>query len=303
MFMLVVSFLAALFFGQPAQSEDLPQPAHAEIAHLPQAVQDEIVAWRERLRTAKCLKVVCETEETWRDMYRLDGTGSPIVVVRERYQIHSWMTPDLLWMVIFPYAGETADTSTPHYQLLWRKSAGTVWERVWDPNAQVYRANRYKAPGEFGAENGSLYSRGCIYATVMQSWLSGGVDLADYPPAREIALFRNPNIAVVPPDPAAPGLWLDVFQGELTRDRESDPAELYRRNDFMLLACDDKEQPELREWRTIALADRQHGGAEAQEITAKRSLSYQFFDRVPETLRLATEAFEKSVDIIIDDTP
>ena len=302
---LLIVILAILFSGHVAPPESqTPDRPPEEIAHLPQEIQNEIIGWRERLRNAKCVKVICETDETWRDMYRLDETGSPIVVLHERFQVHAWMTPDLLWMVIFPYTGETADTTNPQYQLLWTKSSGMVRERVWDPTGQNYRVSRYPAPGEFGAENGSLDSNGCIYATVMQSWLTVGDDLATHASiVRSIAFFRHPNISIVPPDPAASGVWLDVFHDELVRDSEADPEDMYRRNDFMLLARDESNQPELREWRTIVLTDRGHGGAQPQEITGIRRLSYHFSDRVPEELRLATDTFEKGVDEIVAASP
>jgi hypothetical protein len=302
---LAIALLALVLSGhEPEPTPPPPDRTHDELAHLPQAVRDGILAWRERLRNARCLKVVCETDETWRNMDRLDETGSPVAVLRERFQIHSWMTPDMLWMVVFPYSGESPDTNTPHYQLLWKQSSGTVWQRVWDADEKEYHESRYKAPGAFGAENGILDSQGCIYATVMQSWLTGGDDLADRSGiVSSVAFLRHASLSIVPPDPAAAGVWLDVFQDELVRDSRPDPDEVYRRNDFMLLARDETNQPELRAWRTIVLTDREHGGTQPQEITAMCRLSYEFFERVPEALNLATDAFRAEVETSVADSP
>src|SRR5690606_38303078 len=96
----------------------------SSLAHLPDSVRHDIEAWRRRLLQARCLKVVCETEETWANLHELEEDGSPRVVLRERFAVHAWMTPDSVWAVIFPYQGDTVDMSRPVFQQYWSAQRG-----------------------------------------------------------------------------------------------------------------------------------------------------------------------------------
>ncbi len=269
-----------------------------EIAHLPIAIQRDILAWRERLESAACIKVVCDTEQTWELMHELDADGNPVLARRERFQTHAWMTPDMLWMTVFAYEGAELDTATPYSQLLWDREAGLVRERYWIPDEHTYRVLRYEDRNRFGPANANVADcRGCVYATAMNSWVVGGPRLADRSlTVRSVALLRKPNIAVVPPDPTARGVWLDVFRDEIERDRKPGGDSLYRRNDFMLLSRASSGYPEVSEWRTIVMTDHDAGGASPTQIAAVRRLSYQLYGSIPGELLASTRAFARDID-------
>jgi len=242
--------------------------------------------------------VVCDAEETWTKLYELDAEGRPVTAHQERYQIHSWMTPDMVWMVIFQYDGDVVDATVPRFQMLWRKGDATVWERTWLANEHVYRAHKRDCSTPFGPEQGGYPSRGCIYATGMTSWLAGGRDLSQRDiTVASVGLLRSPNIAIVPPDPSRDGVWLDVFSDALVRDLLPDnDRDLYRRNDLMLLARNDAGEPEVREWRTNVLTDPAFDGKQPQQITAIRRLQYKFHRSVPTELLECTAAFIEEID-------
>lgn len=295
--LLGLMFLLSLpaVFAHARQSE--PQ-YEADLSHLPAAIARDVEAWRQRLETASCLKVVCDAEETWTKLYELDLEGRPVVAHREHYQIHSWMTPDTVWMVIFPYEGDAVDTTIPHYQMLWKKEDSTVWERTWLVDEQVYRARKRDCSTPFGPEQGGYPSRGCIYATGMTSWLAGGRDLSQRDiTVVSVGLLRSPNIAIAPPDPSAEGVWLDVFTDALVRDLFPDnDRDLYRRNDLMLLARNDAGEPEVREWRTNVLTDPEFDGKRPQQITAIRRMTYTFFQSPPTELSECTDDFIEEIE-------
>jgi|GEM_PF-2401642 len=64
----------------------------------------------------------------------------------------------------------------------------------------------------------------------------------------------------------------------------------------MLLVRNAAGEPELREWRTVALTDPSGGGRKPQQITGIRRMTYAFYDRVPDELRAVTETFVGDVD-------
>lgn len=276
-------------------------PGHADdqhtLTHLPLVVQQDIDAWRRRLSDARCLKVVCDTEESWTNLHELDAQGSPRLVQRERFQIHSWMTPDDAWVVIFPYEGDRVDTTRTLFQQYWSRQEAKVWDRTWSAEDNAYHATIFPCNEPAGPSSPSFVSNGCIYSTVTTSWLAGPVDLlARDTTVQSIALARHPNIPIVSPDPSQPGLWLDVFRETPVRDEDPDPKSLYRRSDFMLLARDAAGNPELREWRTIVTSDESQGGRTPQVITAKRTFQYAFHDAVPAELKSAIKAFVTSME-------
>ncbi len=264
----------------------------ASITHLPESLQRDIESWRGRLQNARCLKVVCDTDERWVNEYDLSPSGAPTLVAQERFCIHSWMTPSSSWVVIFPCKADGPDTSRTLFQQYWNAREGQVWVRAWDESSAGYRVLTYPCDGPAGPESPHFDARGCIYAGVTQSWLAGPADLLQRPiTVASVALCRQPNLAIVPPDPSQPGTWLDVFRDTIDRNQEKDPRQLYRRSDFMLLARNDQGLPELREWRTIVTADETDAGRKPQRITGIRRFAYTFFDREPPELKSATDAF------------
>lgn len=278
----------------------VPPDESSDIAHLPESIQAEIEAWRDQIREAKCLKVVSETEQTWVNLYQLDSDGEPVIVRRERFQVHTWMTSGMVWMVIFAYNGEAVDTDTPYYQMLWRKESAMVWERSWSPNTEKYLVRRYPWKGEFGPDDGNVNSKGCIYATGLHSWLAGGPELEDRTDMIEsIAFMRSPYLAIVPPDPSRRGIWFDVFRDSHERDSGVFESGVYRRHDFMLLSRNETGQPQLREWRTIVVTDPEDGGRKPQEITASERFTYNFYDSPPKELLRSTDNFAHDMDQIV----
>jgi hypothetical protein len=290
---LIGIMLLAALSGTPS----LPTTDQSDITHLPAVVQKDIESWRDRLSSASCLKVVCNTEESWNNLHELDANGSPRLVQRERFEIHSWMTPDEAWVVIFPYEGDHVDTTKTLFQQYWSRREAKVWDRTWNAEANVYRATIYPCDEASGPSSPSFVSNGCIYSTVTTSWLAGPADLlARDTTVQSIALARHPNVPIVSPDPSQSGLWLDVFRETPTRDEDPDPQSLYRRADYMLLARDAAGSPELREWRTVVTSDESQGGRTPQVITARRTFQYAFHDAVPAELRDAVKAFVAFVE-------
>lgn len=269
----------------------------ASIAHLPEVVRGDIEAWRARLAGAKCLEVTCDTDETWASIYKLDGKGSATVALRERYSSRSWMTPNGVWMTVYAYKGDSVDMTRPVYQQYWSAEAKQMWERVWDGEKGEYRAARRACDEPFGPVDVEFGSRGCIYASVMETWLAGGSELSERTTSVHcLALMRKPNLAMVPPDPTQAGVWLDVFTSDFARDQERAKDKLYRRNDFMLLARNKAGEPEVREWRTLVLADETEGGLKPQQITGIRRFAYGFYETEPAEVKAAIEALVKEVD-------
>lgn len=293
-FMISVMMICLVTTGLSHAAPELPTTTDdSGLSHLPDVIRRDIESWRERLASASCLKVEFETDETWANLYELDEHGDPKVVLRERFQVHSWMTRDLVWMVVFRIIDDVPDTTSPYSQLLWRKDVGSVWERTWLPDDQIYHIRKYQCQRPFGPGDSAMVAQGCLHGSGTQSWLAGGRDLSA---CRSIALMRKPNIAIVPPDPSQRGVWLDVFKDSFVRDESEDENELYRRHDFMLLARNEQGEPEVREWRTIVLTDPTHGGKRPHEIRAVRRFSYSFYNAPPQELSDATRAFAQEIE-------
>lgn len=267
----------------------------ASCAHLPEVVQRDIAAWRGRLAGAKCIEVVCETDETWANLHKLDAAGSATVVLRERWSSRSWMTPGAVWLTVHGYEGDAVGRLV--YQQYWSVESKQVWERKWDAEKGAYRVGRYPCEAPFGPVDVDFGSRGCIFASSIESWVAGGRELSERTTSvASIALMRRPNLAMVPADPGQEGVWLDVFNEDFERDEDRAAESLYRRNDMMLLARNTKGEPEVREWRTIVLTDETEGGKKPQQITGVRRFEYGFHDEQPPEVKAEIEAFVAEVD-------
>jgi hypothetical protein len=294
--------------GTAASSQSPPAPAaqvttkteedEASIAHLPAAVQRDIASWRERLTQARCLKVVCDTDQTWDNLHELEGDGRPRRVRRERFSMHAWMMPRSIWLVVFPYKGDDPDTSTPVFQQYWSAERSTAWERTWWSESKSYNVRRYPCDEPFGPTSPRFDSKGCMIGGIAESWLAGPRDLAGRCiTARSMALMRRPELAMVSPETDQPGLWLDVFSDTEKRNQEQRGGNsFYHRQDLMLLARNEAGAPELREWRTIVVVDPAVGGQKAQRITQTSRFSYQFLDAAPEELATATTRFAADIE-------
>lgn len=294
---LLVSMTVVFASTPPSSAPIIATKDATSITHLPDALQRDITTWRDRLTAAKCLKVVSETDETWTNLYDLDAKGVPKVIHHERFVVHSWMTPDSIWTVLFPYDGDHADVSHPVLQLYWNATTKVARERAWSGEKSSYQVRRFENNEPFGPASFDFNSRGCIYASAAQSWLVGPPELSGRTiSVQSIALMREPNLAIVPPDATQEGVWLDVFSDTWQRNEETTPNKLYRRHDFMLLARNDVSQPEVREWRTIVLTDSSAGGRRPQQITGVRRFAFTFFDSAPAELKSATESFAADVD-------
>ncbi|MBX3364830.1 MAG: hypothetical protein KF866_08710 [Phycisphaeraceae bacterium] len=266
------------------------------VAHLPDVLQQDILAWRNRLTEATCLRITCDAEQIWRTLYELDERGEPVVVHRERYQIHSWMTSEINWLVIYPYVDNRPALSVPLLQHLWMKSEGRVWERRWIADRQQFVTRSYVCHDPLGPEEIQFDAKGCLHGVVVQSWLAGGRSLQDRSEiVHSIALMREPNIAMVSPDPRMHGVWLDVFKASVPRDEDPGP-EMYRRQDFMLLARDEEHGPIVRVWRTHVVLDRYADGRQPQEIIASNTFAYDFQSAVPNELHITLQEFIRIVE-------
>jgi hypothetical protein len=269
------------------------------IDHLPEQVQEGILGWRARLQEAKVLKVTTETDETWARVYELQPDGSPKQTRRERFIFHSWMTPDTVWAVAFGYKGDVPDNERPIYQMYWSGKEHKVWERMWIESKQAYRVRKYQCDDPYGPEEPGFaeFTKGCIYISSLKSALAGGTDLADRSSnVHSIAFNRHPNLAMVPPDPKQAGVWLDVFWELVPRNVVSEPGRFSRRHDFMLLARNEKGEPELREWRTLTLGDAKAGGKTPVELTGIRRYRYDFYDQAPPEVGATVRAFVADVE-------
>jgi hypothetical protein len=295
------ALIAPLTGAGPTPGEE----RHGDLSHLPEAIGLDIADWRSRLEQAPCVKVVSDTDQIWERMGELDAAGRPVVARRERFRTHAWMTPDLLWMVVFAYKDGEADTSTPYTQVLWDRETGVIRERYWFPQYGAYRVRRYEEANPYGPVDANVADcNGCIFATVMCSWLAGGETLEDRARSVQImGLALHPNLSIVPPDPDAAGIWLDILREDLVRDGRSDPDRMYRRNDFALLSRDALGRPEVSQWRTIVMTDQSAGGRRPTQITGIRSFEYTFFDATPSALLDRTASFIADVDALIAQSP
>ncbi len=298
----------ALFSGvatssDPSLSAAVESPRDPGLAHLPLAAEKEILAWRARLDKVGCLKVVTSLNDTWFDLNKIDQTGSPVQVSRQRLEIHAWMMPDGLWTVIYPYKNEHPDTTFPIYQVYWSAEKQTVWERTWSDagkNYQVYRTKVF--PPANGPAQEHFEAQDCNFAVGTHSILAdrdqlkSGVKLDESNQYSTMALARRPNTPIIPADPSVSGYWFDVFEDTVGRDSEPSPERLYRRSDCMLLARDASGQPELREWRTTITADGKGDGQFAYRVVWSNRFHYEFNDRVPDELASVTASFVRDVD-------
>jgi hypothetical protein len=268
------------------------------ISHLPEVIQRDIGAWRARLASAACLKVTVETEQVWENLHELDKAGSPALVRRERFQVHSWMTPELLWLTIYAYDGDVPNTKLPRTQMLWQKSSGIVRERYWSPADEVYHVRKYVSNEPYGPGTAIVQgSKGCVWGPGTESWLARGEQESDLcPTARTLGVFRSPSLAVIPPDTSADGVWLDIMKQRPQRDKYPDRQKLYRRNDLLLLGQSGTGLPEVRKWRTIVLTDSDNDGRTPTQIVGDCDFSYRFFDEVPSELASGTSAFAQDID-------
>jgi hypothetical protein len=276
-----------------------PRPVPDPIDHLPEQVQRDILAWRTRLQGVKVLKITTEIDETWARVYELQADGSPTQTRRERFNFHTWMTPDTVWAVAFGYKGDVPDTEKPIYQMYWSGTDRTVWERMWIEKKQAYRARKYSCEDPYGPEEPGFveFTKGCIFVSSIHSALAGGTHLADRSiGTRSMAFYRHPNLAMVPPDPRQAGVWLDVFSESVPRNESTEPGRFYRRQDFMLLARNEKGEPELREWRTLKLADGKEGGRKPTEVAGTRRFQFDFYDQAPPELEATVRAFVADVE-------
>lgn len=278
------------------------QAATQPIDHLPVALREQVKDWRARIESAGCLNVVRDTDQTWVRLYQTDENGEPHLARRERFQSHTWMTPDMVWVTIFAYDGDEVDTSKPYNQTYWDRETKIVRERYLQQENGIYRVRRYVDEAyEFGPSNVTLSAtRGCV-APATSSWLIGGPGFeARCGSVRTLAFERSPNLAVVPYDPAQRGVWFDVIRELPERDRYQNSADrLYRRNDGILLAHNEAGEPEVREWRTVVMTDQNDGGRSSTEITGIRRFRYQFFDSPPTELLSSVEAFAHEVDELV----
>jgi hypothetical protein len=286
-------FICTLLLILPAcapTSAQIPE----DLAHLPAPVAADIAAWRHRLQTTRCLYVDLDTDQTWARMHELDANGNSVVYETEHLRTVTWMTPSTFWTVVYD------PDERPVNEIVWDQ--GVVWERWWSPEDETYKTRRYECEDDNGPGDSAYPSQGCIYASGLSSWLAGAKDLASRgSTVRSLAFMRSPNLAIVPPDPAQAGVWLDVFDDTLTRDDDPSPDSLYGRNDFMLLARNDEGEPEMREWRTIVMTDSESAGAEMYQIVGVRRFKYEAHETIPRDVRAEIGEFKREVDAATPD--
>jgi hypothetical protein len=64
----------------------------------------------------------------------------------------------------------------------------------------------------------------------------------------------------------------------------------------MLLARNEKGEPEVREWRTLVLSDETDGGKKPTEITGTRRFQFDFYDQATPELEATVRAFVADVE-------
>jgi hypothetical protein len=64
----------------------------------------------------------------------------------------------------------------------------------------------------------------------------------------------------------------------------------------MLVARNQKGEPEVREWRTLVLTDPKEGGKKPTEITGMERFKYDFFNEAPPELGATVRAFVADVE-------
>jgi hypothetical protein len=256
---------------------------------LPPEVEARAQKWRDRLASAKVMKITCELDQTWRYLDEVDERGVPRVYARERYQAHAWMTPETEWLVMYlvsdgPDGKPVPDIERPVLQQLWAN--GTVWERVWQPQYSAYRTSKYTAPEPSGANTSALDSKGCIYGTVLGSWLASNYDATS---RSTVMLTRGSRPATMPPGDENRGSWLLLCEPYIERDKEGPEHISYARIDYGLLS----ESDQVTEWRTRVLFG---STKRPQDSVALRHLRYLFLPSPPPELKDITSAFRRLVD-------
>jgi hypothetical protein len=292
-----LAFFVLVFGASP------PARAQTNVDHLPEAIRGEVLAWRARLDSARALKVVSDTDQTWQRFYQLEADGRPHLGRREQFQAHSWMTAEGLWFTVFPVVDGKVNLELPRSQIYWDLETRIVRERYWDEQAEVFRAHRYvETDYEFGPGDARVAGcKGCIDATILNSWLVIDPAAGKGSGSREaVALNRTPDLAVIPPESGEPGIWFDVFKELPERDREPSESDLYRRNDLVLLSRNAAEEPEVREWGTIVMTDPERGGQEPAQIIGSRRFRYEFHEDLPEAIGLGIRAFIHEIDLAAD---
>lgn len=289
---------------QAAPGESVRDPG---LAHLPLAAEKEILAWRARLDAVACLKVIMDTDDTWVNLNKIDGNGSPVLEMRERFQVHSWMLPNELWAVIYPYTGDKADTSSPIYQVYWSAERSMVWERRWSEASKSYDVYRVGVqPTSAGPEWPHFEAKGCVFSTALESLVAIRSMRQSGKRKSDSGVYSgffvsSASLPVIPPDPDRAGFWLDVGNESIVRDSEpDDPERMHRRSDCLLLARNSGGQAELREWRTIITADSKGNGQLAYRVVWIRRFQYEFHDQVPDQLASVTSSFVSDVDKGVD---
>ncbi|MCC6228276.1 MAG: hypothetical protein IT432_03510 [Phycisphaerales bacterium] len=293
----------------PAQpSAAVESPRDPGLAHLPLAAEKEILAWRARLDKVACLKIVTDLDDTWSDLNKIDQSGSPARVSRQRLQLHSWMMADRLWAVIYPYKDEQPDTTFPIYQVYWSAERSMVWERRWSEPNQSFDVFRVEVDStSAGPEWPHFDAQGCAFSTGLESLVAIRSMCLSGRRKTESGLYsgfsvRNASLPLIPPNPDCAGYWLDFGNEEtIVRDTEpDDPERMHRRSDCMLLARTQGGQPELREWRTIITADSKGNGQLAYRVVWIRRFQYEFHDRMPDHLAAVMSSFVGDVDKAVD---
>ncbi|CAN5816966.1 hypothetical protein BH11PLA1_BH11PLA1_17390 [soil metagenome] len=291
--------VACVTIGAPSAETSaslaLPVSADASIAHLPAVLQRDITAWRARLADAKCIMVTMRTDESWVALDELDGQGTPKVRHRERFEVVSWMTPGSVWMRIYAVGDGETERTRPAAEMYFSAADKKVWQRYGTVPEGKTACAVEACVDEAGPENFQMASKGCIFATGTQSLLSGAARLSERASTKSLGLFREPELAMVPPD-AQSGVWLDVFRREMVRNESKKSDTLYRRRDLMLLARNAAAEPEVREWRTVVVGDQKAGGKQAQMITGIRRFEYEFVEALPAGVETAQQEFMESVE-------
>lgn len=310
---LVAAILSGLAFGQPAAApptttaptavpatthrdptqafEEALAPIKAEAATkgmlLPPDVRQRVANWQKRLETARVMKVTCDLRQDWRYLDEVDDKGTPVAFAHEQFEAHAWMAPNSSWLVVFashtnPDGTVTADHDKPLLQQLWRD--GMVWERVWHPEHDGYRVVKYPEPTAHGPENSGLDTKGCIYGTVLGSWLADGGAIAETQWLR-----RNPRPQVACPFECPDGaVWLLGFDTIMMPAPAKGPTHTAY-VDYVLLSPDN----EMVRWCTRAISCKT---ARPEEIVADRRLTYQFFEHTPNELNDTMEGFVSLVE-------
>lgn len=273
----------------PSKEVSAPRPADSDRAPLDPSLLPRIEAWRQRVTSAKCIKIV---EDAERHMHRDAITDSRGVIADPahdsvtRVEGHSWMLPDALWLVIYPSrpASEGSkeraiDRTRPDVQLLWRH--GDVFERVWDKELNAYRVRTYPCPSTAGPGDFD-YGENCSLGDISESWLAPGSAIV-----KSITLQYTPEIRLTPPAPPAPGeTWITLGIDQCSANATTGKVDYSRIDDVLFTQGGD-----VKEWHTRVVNNKNGEG----NVTARRRYTFEFLDRPPEALLRAMDDFETLV--------